>query len=150
LHSRPSGLRASRWAVWESHNEEGLMPTIIKIVTARDFIEVTPEGIIDIITSRQLIRDIAKAENKPVDYDLLIDFRETQWKMSTTEIYQLASELVDYGTNYHRKVAILVLPGINFDPASFLETCSHNRGFKINAFNNFESSIRWLLSSDDK
>jgi hypothetical protein len=127
----------------------GQMPTKIKIITAREFIEVTPEGVIDIKTSRQLIRDITKVENKPIDYDLLIDFRETQWNMSTAEIYQLASELVDYGTNFQRKVAILVLPGVNFDPATFLETCSHNRGFKINVFNNYESSMRWLLTSDE-
>jgi anti-anti-sigma regulatory factor len=126
------------------------MPTKIKIVTFREFLEVTPEGIVDINTSRQLLRDVAKAENQPIDYDLLIDFRETQWRMSTAEIYQLASELVDYGSNFRRKIAILVLPGINFDPASFLETCSHNRGFKINAFRNFEESIRWLLSSEEE
>jgi hypothetical protein len=125
------------------------MPTKIKIVTSREFLEVTPEGIIDINTSRQLLRDIAKAENQPVDYDLLIDFRETQWRMTTSEIYQLASELVEYGTNFQRKVAILVLPGINFDPASFLETCSHNRGFRINAFKDYESSMRWLLSTEE-
>jgi hypothetical protein len=125
------------------------MPTKIKIITIREFLEVTPEGIIDINTSRQLLRDIAKAENQPIDYDLLIDFRETQWKMSTEEIYQLASELVEYGSNFRRKIAILVLPGINFDPASFLETCSHNRGFRINAFKDFENSMRWLLSSKE-
>jgi hypothetical protein len=126
------------------------MPTTIKIVTAREFLEVTPEGIIDINTSRQLLIDIAKAENQPVDYDLLIDFRDTQWKMSSADIYQLASELVEHGSNFRRKIAILVLPGINFDPASFLETRSHNRGFKINAFKDYESSLRWLLSSEDK
>ena len=55
------------------------MATKIKIVTTMDFIEVTPEGSIDITTSKQLLVDIAKAEYKPVDYDLLIDFRDTQW-----------------------------------------------------------------------
>jgi hypothetical protein len=125
------------------------MPTKVKIITFREFLEVTPEGIIDISTSRELLREIAKAENRPVDYDLLIDFRETQWRMSTVEMYQLASELVEYGSNFRRKIAILVLPGMNFDKAAFLETCSHNRGFKINAFQNFEESIRWLLSSED-
>jgi hypothetical protein len=128
----------------------GKMPTKIKFIACREFLEVTPKGIININTSRQLLRDIAEAENQPVDYDLLIDFRETQWKMSTTDIFQLASELVKYGSNFRRKIAILVLPGINFDPASFLETGSHNHGFKINAFNNFEESMRWLLSSEEE
>ena len=125
------------------------MATKIKVVTARDFIEITPEGTIDITTSQQLLVDIAKAERPPVDYDLLIDFRDTTWHMSTTDTYQLAAALTRHGDTFRRRVAILVLPGVNFDPASFLETCSHNRGFQVDAFTDFETAMRWLLSSKD-
>ena len=125
------------------------MATKIKIVTTGDFLEVTPDGIINITTSRQLLVDIAKAEHHPVDYDLLIDFRDTQWEMSTTDVYQLASELCQHGDTFRRKVAVLVLPGVSFDPAAFLETCAHNRGFLVDAFTDFETAIRWLLSSED-
>ncbi len=126
------------------------MATKIKIVSAAEFLEVTPEGRIDITTSRQLLVDIAKDEHRPVDYDLLIDFRNTQWKMSTTDLYQLASELINHGNAFRRKVALLVLPGITFDSASFLETCSQNRGFQISAFRDYENAMRWLLSSEDE
>ena len=125
------------------------MATKIKVVTARDFVEVTPEGTIDITTSQQLLVDIAKAEHSPVDYDLLIEFRDTRWRMSTTDIYQLAATLTRHGDTFRRRVAILVLPGINFDSASFLETCSHNRGFQVDAFTDFETAMRWLLASKD-
>jgi len=125
------------------------MATKIKIVTTGDFLEVTPEGIIDVTTSRQLLVDIAKAEHQPVDYDLLIDFRDTQWQMSTIDVYELASELCQHGDTFRRKVAVLVHPGVNFDPATFLETCSHNRGFFVDAFTDFETAIRWFLSSED-
>jgi hypothetical protein len=50
----------------------------IRIVTAKEFIEVTPDGEINITTSRQLLIEIAKSENHLIDYDLL-DFRDTQW-----------------------------------------------------------------------
>ena len=125
------------------------MATKIKIVTTGDFLEVTPDGIINIATSKQLLIDIAKAEHHPVDYDLLIDFRDTQWQMSTNDVYKLASELCMHGDTFRRKVAVLVLPGVNFDPATFLETCSHNRGFLVDAFTDFETAIRWFLSSED-
>ena len=121
------------------------MATKIKIVTTRDFLEITPEGVVDITTSKQLLVDIAKAEYHPVDYDLLIDFRDTQWEMSTVDLYKIASELTNYGDTFRRKVAVLVLPGVNFESASFLETCSHNRGFSVDAFTNFETAMRWLL-----
>ena len=64
------------------------MATKIKIVTTGDFLEVTPEGIINITTSRQLLVDIARAGHRPVDYDLLIDFRDTKWHMSIVDLYR--------------------------------------------------------------
>jgi hypothetical protein len=38
------------------------MATKIKIVTTGDFLEVTPEGVINMATSRQLLVDIARAD----------------------------------------------------------------------------------------
>jgi hypothetical protein len=64
-------------------------------------------------------------------------------------MYKLAAELVHHGDTFRRKVALLVLPGVNFDRASFFEACSHNYGFSVNAYMDYESAIRWLLSSDD-
>ncbi|HDR15236.1 MAG TPA: hypothetical protein ENN79_07115 [Desulfobacteraceae bacterium] len=121
----------------------------IKIVTTRDFLEITPDGVINFITSKQLLIDIAKAEHPPADYDLLIDCRDTKWQMSTTDVYELASELCRHGDTFHRKVAILVSSGVNFNSATFLETCSHNRGFSVDAFTDFEATMRWFLSMED-
>jgi len=125
------------------------MATKIKVIVARDFLEITPDGVINIATSRQLLIDIAKAGRYPVDYELLIDFRDTESRLSTGDLYQVASELGKYGDTFHRKVALLVMPGVNFDQASFFETCSHNRGFSVDAFTDFEKAIRWILSSVD-
>jgi hypothetical protein len=125
------------------------MATKIKIIAAKDFLEVTPDGIINITTSRQLLVDIAKAEHQPVDYELLVDFRETQSHLSISDMYQLAAELCEHGDTFRRKVALLVFPGVNFDQASFFETCSHNRGFSVNAFTDYEKAMRWVLSGED-
>ena len=125
------------------------MATKIKVILAKDFLEITPDGIINIATSRQLLVDIAKAGHYPVDYELLVDFRETEGRLSIGDLYQLASELGKYGDTFHRKVALLVTPGTNFDQASFFETCSHNRGFSIDAFTDYEKAIHWILSSID-
>ena len=84
----------------------------------------------------------------PIDYELLVDFRDTQSNLSTLDLYQLANELCQHGDTFRRKVALLVLPGVNFSRASFFETCSHNRGFSVNAFMDYEKAMRWLLSPD--
>lgn len=126
------------------------MATKIKIITANDFLEVTPEGIINISTSRKLLAEIARIENLPVDYELFVDFRKSQSNLSITEIYQLAAELFQHGEIFRRKVALLVLPGHNFDRAKFFETCTHNRGYSINAFTDYEKAMHWILSDDDE
>lgn len=123
------------------------MATKIKIIMARDFIEVTADGLIDITTSRQLLADIATADHRQAEYELLVDFRGTQSDLSIADVYQLASELSLHGDAFHRKVALVVTPGLNFDRASFFETCSHNRGFSVNAYTDYEAAIRWILKA---
>jgi hypothetical protein len=125
------------------------MATKIKVVKAGDFLEATPEGTINLATSRQLLADIAKAEQSPVDYELLVDFRDTHCQLSVFEVYQLAAELCQHGDTFRGKVALLVLPGIGFDRASFFETCAHNRHFSVDAFTDYEAAMRWVLSADD-
>ncbi|HAD82861.1 MAG: hypothetical protein A2509_05895 [Candidatus Edwardsbacteria bacterium RIFOXYD12_FULL_50_11] len=126
------------------------MATKIKVIAARDFLEVTPDGIINIDTSRQLLIAIAKAEQSPADYELLVDFRDTQNNLSVMDVYQLAAELYQHGDAFHRKVALLVMPGVNFDQASFFETCAHNRGYAVNAFTDYETALRWILAAKDQ
>ncbi len=123
------------------------MATTIKIITARDFLEVTADGLINLATSRQLLVDIARAEPHPVDFELLVDFRDTQADLSIADVYQLAAELIQHGHSFRRKVALLVRPGVNFDLAQFFETCSHNRGFSVNAFEDYEHAMRWVLAA---
>jgi len=125
------------------------MATKIKVITGADFLEITPEGVINLETSRQLLVEIAKTEQPPVDYDLLVDFRDTRSHLSVLDVYQLAAELVNHGDTYRRKAALLVLPGVNFDHASFFETCAHNRGFAAHAFTDYEKAMRWLLSTEE-
>lgn len=123
------------------------MATKIKIITARDFIEVTVDGRINFTTSRQLLADIATADHRQAEYELLVDFRGTQSDLTIAELYQLASELSLHGDAFQRKVALVVTPGLNFDRASFFETCSHNRGFSVNAYTDYEAAIRWILKA---
>lgn len=125
------------------------MATNIKVITAKDFIEITTDGIIDITTSRQLLAEIATAEYHHADYELLVDFRGTESRLSITDVYQLAAELYRHGNTFYRKVALVVTPGVSFDRASFFETCSHNRGFSVNAYTDYEKAIRWILNTEN-
>jgi len=125
------------------------MATKIKVISCNEFLEVTPDGTINLTTSKQLLVDIARADHLPVDHELFIDLRDTRNQLSVTDVYLLAAELCQYGDTFRRKVALLVVPGVNFDRACFFETCSYNRGFSVNAFTDYEKALRWILSSDD-
>ena len=121
------------------------MATTIKIIKTGDFLEVTPEGTIDLIKSRKLLAEIASAEHPLVDYDLLIDFRDANLSMSIVDIYTIVAELSQQGATFRRKVALLLLPGHDFKKASFLETCAYNRGFAVETFIDFESAMSWFF-----
>lgn len=123
------------------------MATIFKIVTAHEFIEITADGIIDLATSRKLFAEIAGVVNLDENQDLLVDFRGTESNLTITDVYQLAAELFHHGTTFRRKVALVVTPGLNFDRASFFETCSDIRGFSVKAYTNFEAAMRWILNA---
>ena len=120
------------------------MATKIKINKTGDFLEVSPEGTIDLTKSRKLLVDIARADHPMVDYELLIDFRDAKFSMSITDIYTIASELYQQGDTFQRKVALLLLPKHDFNKASFLEKCAHKRGFSVEVFTDFESAMRWF------
>ncbi|MEZ4484785.1 MAG: hypothetical protein R2864_09350 [Syntrophotaleaceae bacterium] len=65
------------------------------------------------------------------------------------DIYELAktlSELHDLKTS---KIAVLVLPGTDFDMIQFLETCSVNRGMQVDTFTNFEDAVHWFFKSEE-
>ena len=125
------------------------MATKISLITAKDYFEVAPEGGIDLNVSRQRLLAAARSEQPPADYDLLIDFRATPYPLSLFEVTELASEPCQRGDTFRRKVALLVLPGISFDQASFFETYSLSHGFFVNAFIDSERAPRWLLSPDE-
>ena len=123
------------------------MATIFKFIAAHEFLEVSADGTIDMAASRKLLADIAGVVDLDVNHELLVDFRGTDSKLTITEVYQLAAELFQHGTTFLRKVALVVTPGLNFDRASFFETCSHNRGLSVNAYTDYEAAVRWILNA---
>jgi hypothetical protein len=121
------------------------MATKIKLIMASEFLEVTPEGVIDLNPSRQRLLDVARSDQPPADYELLVDFRDTPYPLSTFEMTELASELCQRGDTFHWKVALLVPPGLHFDQASFFATYALSHSLFVNAFTDCETAMRWML-----
>lgn len=112
-----------------------------------DYLDVSDEGVINLEESKRKLSEIAYSENNPVDYEILLDFRRTQWILSNDEIYYLTEVFLDNPETYRNKVAILLLPGVNFDSEHFKELCSQKNGVLIRTFTNYEDAIQWFYHS---
>ena len=121
------------------------MAVKIKIIRATDFLQVSPEGELDLDASRRLLVAVASAKRPPADFEVLLDLREVEWDLSTTDIWSLAKELGRHGETFRDKLAVLAAPGEAFDQAEFFELCSQNRGYRVEAFSSFEEAIQWLF-----
>lgn len=55
------------------------MATLLKIIPSVDYLDMSDDGIIDFEKSRKKLTEIARSNATPVDYEILLDFRRTQW-----------------------------------------------------------------------
>lgn len=126
------------------------MATKIKFIVTREFLDVSPDGNINISTSRKLLADIVKAKHRQIDYELLIDLRDTQSSASIFDVYQIEADPCQHGdASADRRVALLVRPGASFDRAGLFETGPNDRGCSVNAFTDYGEATRWALSEED-
>lgn len=120
------------------------MATKIKIIRSVDYLSVTEKGEIDFKESRDNLYNLAEPKRPPADYEILMDFRRTQWILSTEDIYQLVRVVIEYPDSFRDKIAILVLPGVNFDRNEFQGLCAIHRGITVGTFSNYEDAIHWF------
>jgi len=121
------------------------MKAEIKIVKARDFLKTKASGELNLAGSKKLLAQIAELNEQSNFHEILIDIRETTSKMTLSDIYEIVTELTKYRKAFRKKVAILMGPNNDIDKANFLEMCAQNRGFLVNAVDNFEEAITWLM-----
>ena len=121
----------------------------IKFIRSIEFLHTSPEGEVDFEKSKQIPADLANAKRPPADYDVMLDFRRSQLKLSTADVWYLAADLTNHNDTFRDKVAVLALPGLNFDTAEFLELCSKNRGLNVDVFTNYEDAIQWFYENSN-
>jgi hypothetical protein len=122
------------------------MPTDIRVIHASDFVKATADGELDFEGSKKALTEVALGASHMINYEILLDTRKTQSRMSVTDLWYLAAELSRHGEVFRRKTAVLC-PIEHFDHAAFFETCAQNRGFRIKAFTSFENAVDWLMEA---
>jgi len=122
------------------------MATKIKIIRSVDYLSVADDGTIDFGDSKNRLAEIAEPKVPPADYELLLDFRRTQWILSTDEIFSLVEVLFSAPDSFRDKIALLVLPGVNFDRTYFEELCNDTKGIDVRTFTSYEDAIQWFYN----
>lgn len=124
------------------------MKAEIKFVKTRDFIKTTASGQLNLEQSKKVLEEIARL-NTPDDlHDILVDIRETEPGLSLSDIYELVTAVGNHRQAFRKKIAILLGAQHDFDKARFLEMCASNRGYNVNAFDDFEEAVNWLMCED--
>jgi len=118
--------------------------TKIKVIRSIDYLSVRDDGSIDFEESKALLKALAEPKRPPADYEILLDFRRTQWILSTEEIFELIQALFNIPDSYREKIALLALPGVNFDKGIFTEMCAGHSDMIIGTFTNYEDAIHWF------
>jgi len=121
----------------------------IRLIHARDFLSTSPEGKVDLKTSKELLLRLAWENAKPHQYDILIDIRHTAGQLSFADIAELVEVMIEHRDLFRSKIAILARPGRWIDNAKFMELYANNRGFQVRAFENFEDTTNWLMTSTE-
>jgi hypothetical protein len=120
------------------------MATKIKIIRSVDYLSVADDGTIEFEESKRRLAEMAEPKRPPADYELLLDFRRTQWILSTDEIFSLVEALINAPDSFRDKIALLVLPGVNFDRTYFEELCTDTIGIDVRTFTNYEDAVHWF------
>jgi len=126
------------------------MATLLKIIRSVDYLDISDDGVINFDESRKNLSAIANMENTPVGYEILLDFRRTQWILSTDDIFFLVKVFLDDPDTFRDKIALLLLPGVGFEKEYFKELCASHKGISIQTFTNYEDAIQWFYLSEGR
>ena len=117
----------------------------IKIIRSVDYLDISDSGAINLSESRKVLQGILREESGS-DYDILLDFRRTQWVLSTDEIYMLVEVIFEEEDAFRERIALLLLPGVSFDSGHFRSLCEANTETPVRTFTNFEDAIQWFYN----
>jgi hypothetical protein len=118
----------------------------IRMIHARDFLKTTPEGELDLTTSKQLLLKLALENASPRQYDMLIDTRRAIRNLTFIDITELVNVMIEHRESFRSKLAILTPPEATLELAKFMELYAGNRGFRVVGFRDYEEAMNWLMT----
>lgn len=128
----------------DSASKPEIVATNIKIIRSIDYLYINDDGSINFERSKKRLSEIASEKCPTINYEILLDFRRTQWILSTEEIYSFVHVFTENQDSFGNKIALLLLPGVNFDKELFHGLCTEAETEIIHTFTNYEDAIHWF------
>jgi len=102
-------------------------------------------GPIDIMGVVQLFAEVAEITQPLEDCKILIDLRDSSYKLDPADIQAFTSELRPNVWPEGSKIALLSAPSKEqYDQLMMLSSCLSDRGFRVAVFYDANSSASWL------
>jgi len=117
----------------------------IKIIRAHEFIQATPEGLLDLEQSKKVLVQIASASAQSIDHNTILDTRQAQSALTAEDLWDLSATLGTFRKEFSGRLAVLC-PLERFDLSAFFALCAEDRGFQVKAFTSFEEAMEWLMA----
>jgi hypothetical protein len=123
----------------------------LKIISLKDLLKIKPQGNLNLSKVEEINKIIHSVPGTFVDFNVLIDTRDTESQLGVFDVWQIAKDLATTvlsgsSKEFMAKIAV-ICPSKEFDRAKFFELCSLNRGLNVKAFTSFEDVFGWLSTS---
>jgi hypothetical protein len=121
------------------------MPTDLHIVRTSDFLRLDASGKFDFDQTARVLSDLARACcSKGVHYALL-DARDAQGTLTTTELYQLAKVFAESG--FKKTDCLAVLHRYGGKLADIFASFADERGMTVRAVESYEEAMDWFSTA---
>jgi hypothetical protein len=120
------------------------VPINVKIVPAREFIRTKANGEFDLEGTKELFLAVFSKMKETNVSEVVMDFREASTKLTASDINELLSVLNHVGSWSTWKIAIVYRPKEDWDRAKFFELGAQSKGYRVEAFQDFEKALTWL------
>jgi hypothetical protein len=122
------------------------MPYDLQVIQAGDFARLDGYGRFSLEASKEALAGLAADMVRRNLTRAILDIRNVQSSLTTTELYELAATFHQAGFRQDQRLAILHLQH-GIARADFFAMCATRRGWDVAAFDRFEDAFDWLVAA---
>jgi hypothetical protein len=129
------------------------MPLELQVIRAAEFVRIGPQGRLDLKTSKKTLAMLARACRKRGLDRALLDMRSlpvpAKPLFTSAELGELVGTFHEVGFGTRQSLAVLYRSDPHHGARTFA-FISRMRGWRVRAFEDFESALLWLSAAETK